>query len=188
MNINGYFKSIQRTVKILPDVSFRQNRTMTFLDTHAHVDTLDIYIYISQTQRQCVTYFSSSIWIAWYHPIPLLGAPQPTRMTSACPSFANMTGDPPNDRVITAFAVAAVLPLRLLLTTNAAAVRQVARENMVTRVKTLFDDGDENDVVEVVVVVDAAVQIISSSEEERENDGSIAGHEKRRREELEDTS
>jgi hypothetical protein len=98
-----------------------------------------------------------------------------------------MTGDPPNDRVITAFAVAAVLPLRLLLTTNAAAVRQVARENMVARVKTLFDDGDENDVVEVVVV-DAAVQIISSSEEERENDGSIAGHEKRRREELEDTS
>ena len=33
--------------------------------------------------------------MAWYQPIPLLGAPQPTRMTSACPSLANMTGDPP---------------------------------------------------------------------------------------------
>ena len=29
------------------------------------------------------TYFFSSIWMAWYHPMPRLGAPQPTRTTSA---------------------------------------------------------------------------------------------------------
>ena len=29
--------------------------------------------------------------MAWYHPIPRLGAPQPKRMTSACPSLAKLT-------------------------------------------------------------------------------------------------
>jgi hypothetical protein len=40
------------------------------------------------------TYFFSSIWIAWYHPIPLLGAPHPTRITSACPASAIKADEP----------------------------------------------------------------------------------------------
>lgn len=44
------------------------------------------------------TYFSSSIWMAWYQPIPRLGAPQPTRMTSAWPSLAELSAFPPKDR------------------------------------------------------------------------------------------
>ena len=44
------------------------------------------------------TYFSSSIWMAWYQPIPRLGAPQPTRMTSAWPSLAELSALPPKDR------------------------------------------------------------------------------------------
>ena len=38
--------------------------------------------------RRKETYRPSSIWMAWYHPIPLLGAPHPTRTTSACPALA----------------------------------------------------------------------------------------------------
>ena len=46
------------------------------------------------------TYFWSSIWTAWYHPMPRLGAPHPTRITSACPALANRLVD-----VLTARAV-----------------------------------------------------------------------------------
>lgn len=60
--------------------------------------------------------------MAWYHPIPRLGAPHPTRITSACPSLAFMTVlFPANDRV-------AVLATFLL--TNPA-VLWAARENIV---------------------------------------------------------
>jgi hypothetical protein len=41
------------------------------------------------------TYLSSNICTAWYHPIPRLGAPHPTKMTSACPSLANIKDDDP---------------------------------------------------------------------------------------------
>ena len=37
----------------------------------------------SQPRSGHDTYFFSSIWMAWYHPMPRLGAPQPTRTTSA---------------------------------------------------------------------------------------------------------
>ena len=37
------------------------------------------------------TYFSSNICVAWYQPIPRLGAPHPTRTTSACPVLAEWT-------------------------------------------------------------------------------------------------
>ena len=37
------------------------------------------------------TYFCSTIWRPWYHPIPRLGAPHPTSTTSACPFSALAT-------------------------------------------------------------------------------------------------
>lgn len=71
------------------------------------------------------TYLSSSICTAWYHPIPRLGAPQPTRMTSAWPSLANMMGDPPKAREKVR------APFRALLMAKAEACRAAIDANMI---------------------------------------------------------
>ena len=77
------------------------------------------------------TYWSSSIWMAWYHPIPRLGAPHPTRITSACPSLAILTDLPAYERV-------AVLATAFLLTNPA--VLRAARENIVAAIVVDFDE------------------------------------------------
>ena len=60
-------------------------------------------------------------------------------MTSACPSLANMTGEPPNDRC-------AVLNVFLPTPANAATVRLDARENMMVTTSVVA-------VVSVILVV-----------------------------------
>lgn len=42
---------------------------------------------------QWTTHRPSNIWTAWYQPIPLLGAPHPTKTTSACPALAARARD-----------------------------------------------------------------------------------------------
>ena len=91
-------------------------------ELHNDVRTNSSSKYVQEKTNESETYFSSSIWIAWYQPIPRLGAPQPTRITSACPSLASLIEFPPKYRV-------AVLETTFRLT-NPAALR-VAIENMI---------------------------------------------------------
>ena len=68
--------------------------------------------------------------MAWYHPIPRLGAPHPTKTTSACPSLAKFKAEP----AIPRFAVARNVDGRA----TKAAERAIAAENMMDDVNMSF--------------------------------------------------